>query len=202
MPPQDPTRDFRYRVEIDGIEQARFAEISIGDLSADPIDYRQGDEITTVRKLNGLNKYANIALKWGITDSTELADWHELIVDESTSPNEARRTVIIRVQDEIGEDKAAFEVTKAWPNKYDPTELSATGNEVAIESLEFSHEGFHRIRKSASPLKPAAIAPRFGRYSAARAPVRSGRRRMRCFSRAAHRTPNRIGNHLSIGTVE
>jgi hypothetical protein len=55
MARQDPLRDFRYRLEIDGIEQAGFAEVAIGDSSADPIEYREGDELTTVRKLNGLN---------------------------------------------------------------------------------------------------------------------------------------------------
>ncbi|MBU0654300.1 MAG: phage tail protein, partial [Gammaproteobacteria bacterium] len=110
------------------------------------IEYREGDEITTVRKLNGLNKYANITLKWGITDSMELANWHQLIVDDSTPLDDARRTVVIRVQNEAGEDKAAFEIIKAWPCKYDPSDLNATGNEVAIDSLELCNEGIKRIQ--------------------------------------------------------
>jgi phage tail-like protein len=146
MARQDPLRDFRYRLEIDGIEQAGFAEVAIGDSSADPIEYREGDELTTVRKLNGLNKYANVTLKWGITDSTELSDWHALIVDDATPLDEARRTVVIRIQSEAGEDKAAFEITKAWPCKYDPTDLNAKGNEVAIDTLELCNEGNRRIQ--------------------------------------------------------
>ena len=74
MERQDPLRNFRYRLEINSITQAGFAEVTVGELSTDPIEYREGDELTTVRKLNGLNKYANITLKWGITESTELAD--------------------------------------------------------------------------------------------------------------------------------
>lgn len=145
MARQDPYRNFRYRLEIDGIEQAGFAEVAIGDLSTEPIEYREGDEITTVRKLNGLNKYANITLKWGITDSMELADWHQLIVDDATPLDDARRTVVIRIQNEAGEDKGAFEVTKAWPCKYDPTDLNGKGNEVAIDTLELCNEGIRRI---------------------------------------------------------
>lgn len=142
----DPLRNFRYRLEIDGIDQAGFAEVAIGDLSTEPIEYREGDEITTVRKLNGLNKYANITLKWGITDSLEVADWHQLIVDDATPLDDARRNVVIRVQNEAGEDKAAFEVTKAWPCKYDPTDLNGKGNEVAIDTLELCNEGIRRIQ--------------------------------------------------------
>lgn len=146
MERQDPLRNFRYRLEIDGITQAGFAEVTVGELSTDPIEYREGDELTTVRKLNGLNKYANITLKWGITDSTELADWHQLVVDDSTPLDDARRPVVIRIQSEAGEDKAAFEVLKAWPCKYDPSDLNAKGNEVSIDTLELCNEGIRRIQ--------------------------------------------------------
>lgn len=142
----DPLRNFRYRLEIDNIVQAGFSEVAIGDLSTDPIEYREGNEPTTVRKLNGLNKYGNVTLKWGITESTELADWHQLIVDDSTPLDDARRSVVIRVQDEAGEEKAAFEILKAWPCKYDPSDLSASGNDVAIDTLELCNEGIRRIQ--------------------------------------------------------
>ncbi|HYG47483.1 MAG TPA: phage tail protein [Allosphingosinicella sp.] len=146
MPANDPLRNFRYRLEIDGIVQAGFSEVAIGDASNDPIEYREGNEITTVRKLKGLNKYGNVTLKWGLTDSIELANWHRMVVDDATPLSAARRTVVIRVQNEAGEDKAAYEVTRAWPTKYNPTDLNGKGNEVAIESLELANEGVRRIQ--------------------------------------------------------
>lgn len=146
MPANDPLRNFRYRLEIDGIVQAGFSEVAIGDASNDPIEYREGNEITTVRKLKGLNKYGNITLKWGLTDSIELANWHRMVVDDATMLAAARKTVVIRVQDESGADKAAYEITRAWPTKYNPTDLNGKGNEVAIESLELANEGIRRIQ--------------------------------------------------------
>ena len=146
MPANDPLRNFRYRLEIDGIVQAGFSEVAIGDASNDPIEYREGNEITTVRKLKGLNKYGNITLKWGLTDSIELSNWHRMVVDDATALAGARRTVVIRVQDETGADKAAYEITRAWPTKYNPTDLNGKGNEVAIESLELANEGIRRIQ--------------------------------------------------------
>lgn len=95
MARQDPLRNFRYRLEISDIGQAGFAELTVVDLPTGPIDYREGDEITSVRKLVGLNKYGNITLKRGITESMELADWYQLTVDNSTPLNDARRTVAI-----------------------------------------------------------------------------------------------------------
>jgi phage tail-like protein len=133
-------------LEIDQIEQAGFAEVAIGDLSNEPIVYREGDEITTVRKLNGLTKYANITLKWGVTDSMELAEWHQLVVSGASPLDEARRNVVIRLQDEAGQDKAAWEVTRAWPCKFDPSDLNGKGNEVAVDSMELANEGVKRIQ--------------------------------------------------------
>jgi phage tail-like protein len=146
MPATDPLRNFRYRLEIDGIVQAGFSEVAIGDASNDPIEYREGNETTTVRKLKGLNKYANITLKWGLTDSIELSNWHRMVVDDATPLAAARKTVVIRIQDDAGADKAAYEITRAWPTKYNPTDLNGKGNEVAIESLELANEGIRRIQ--------------------------------------------------------
>jgi phage tail-like protein len=145
MPAHDPLRNFRYRLEIDGIVQAGFSEVAIGDAGSDLIEYGGGNEVTTVRKLKGLNKYGNVTLKWGLTDSIELANWHRMVVDDATPLSAARRTVVIRIQDESGQDKAAYEVTRAWPTKYNPTDLNGQGNEVAIESLELANEGIRRI---------------------------------------------------------
>src|ERR1700704_6873411 len=146
MARQDPLRKFRFRLEIDGIQQAAFSEVTIGDLASDPIEYREGDEILTARKLSGLTKYANVTLKWGITDSVELAEWHQQIVGGATPLTDIRKTVVIRMQDEAGNDKAAFEITRAWACKYTPSPLNATGNEVAIDTLELCNEGIRRIQ--------------------------------------------------------
>ena len=64
----DPYRNFRFRLEIDGITEAGFSEVTMPDASTEPIEYRNGDEGITVRKLPSLIKYSNVTLKWGITD--------------------------------------------------------------------------------------------------------------------------------------
>ena len=60
----------------------RFAgrEVMIGETTNEAIDYREGTDPTHVRKLPGLTKYGNITLKWGVTDSTELYEWHKKVV--------------------------------------------------------------------------------------------------------------------------
>jgi phage tail-like protein len=137
---RDPLRNFRFRLEIDGINEAHFSEVSGFDTTTDAIDYREGDDPTHVRKLPGLTKYGNVTLKRGITDSIDLYNWYKDVV-----AGKIRRVkVAIVVLDEEGKDKARFEITEAWPSKYDPMDLSAKGNDVAIETMELVNEGVVR----------------------------------------------------------
>jgi len=139
----DPYRQFRFRVEIDGITQAGFNEVSFADITTDPVEYREGTEPPVFRKLSGLTKYGNITLKWGITDSMDLYNWRQQVID--TGAEGARKNMSIILVDEAGGDKVRWDIVEAWPSKYDPPDFSAKGNEVAIESLEIVHEGFKRV---------------------------------------------------------
>ena len=138
----DPYRNFRFRVEIDGIGQAGFSECTFADTSTEAVEYREGNEATTFRKLSGLTKYGNITLKWGITDSMDLYTWRKTVID--TGAEGARKNLAIILVDEAGADKARWDVVMAWPIKYDPTDFNAKNNEVGIETLEIAHEGFTR----------------------------------------------------------
>jgi phage tail-like protein len=142
MPRNDPLRNFRFRLEIDQITQGYFSEVTIGETTTEPIDYREGTDPTHVRKLSGLTKYGNISLKWGVTDSVELYNWYKAVVAAGAVDN--RKNVKIVVVDEAGADKASFLISEAWPTKYDPSDLNAKGNEVFIELLELVNEGIER----------------------------------------------------------
>lgn len=139
---KDPYKNFRFFLEIDGINQAGFREVTVPDSTQDPIEYREGSETPTVRKLPGLIKYGNVSLKWGITDSFELYDWRKMVEDGNIE--KARKNVAIVVLDDEGNQAARWEFSQAWPTKYDAPDLNATGNEIAIETLEIAHEKMER----------------------------------------------------------
>ncbi len=140
---KDPLKAYRYLVEIDGITQAGFSEVTIPDSAQDPIEYREGTDLPTVRKIPGLIKYGNVVLKWGSTDSVELFNWRKLVEDGNME--EARKNMAIIVLNETGEATARWEFREAWATKYDAPDLKASGNEMAIETLEIAHEGMSRI---------------------------------------------------------
>ena len=143
----DPLRNFRYRLEIDNITQAGFSDVTIGETTVDPVEYREGTDPPHMRKLTGLTKYGPITLKWGVTvgaTALDLFKWHKAVSDGQVVND--RKRVVIAVQDEAGEDRARFVVSEAWPVKYAPSGLSAKGNEVFIEMLELANEGIERIK--------------------------------------------------------
>jgi len=140
---KDPYRGFLFRVEIDKVIQAGFRECTFGDVTTDSVEYREGTDPKTVRKLSGLTKFANITLKWGITDSTELHDWAKKVADTGAKDN--RKSVAIILVDEAGAEAARWDITNAWPTKYDPPDFNATSTDVAVETLEIAHEGFVRV---------------------------------------------------------
>jgi phage tail-like protein len=140
MARQDPYRNFNFLVEIGGIAEARFSDCTGVGASTDPIEYREGGDNTTVRKLPGLTKYDNIVLKRGLTDSRDLHDWYRDVIRGKVD----RRDGSIVVLDLDGREKVRWNFFNAWPAKWDGPDLSAKGNEVAIETLELAHEGIER----------------------------------------------------------
>ncbi len=143
MARKDPLRNFRFRLEIDGIQQAGFSEVTIADTTTDVVEYREGNEVTHSRKLSGLTKYANVTLKWGMTDSLELEKWQDDVIATGSVGN--RKKVVVIVVDETGADKARFVISEAWPIKYTPGALNGKGNDVLIESMELANEGIDRV---------------------------------------------------------
>jgi len=143
MPRQDPLRNFRFRLEIDGLVTAGFSEVVIGPTTTDVIDYREGTDPTHVRKLSGLTKFGSITLKRGISTSMDLFQWYRQILSGQLASN--RKQVAIIIQDESGTDQARFVVSEAWPMKYDPSDLNGKGNEVFVELLELANEGIERV---------------------------------------------------------
>ena len=132
----DPYRGFNFLVEIDGITQAGFQEVSGLDANTDAVDYREGTDPNHVRKLTGLNTFSPITLKRGITDSDELWKWRQTVIDGKTQ----RRNGSIVLRDETGADKIRWNFSEAWPSKWTGPSFNSTSTAVAIETLEITHE--------------------------------------------------------------
>jgi phage tail-like protein len=132
----DPYLNFRFRVEIDGIQQAGFMECAGLGSQVEVVEYREGGDSTSVRKLPGKVSYPDITLKWGITDSQELYQWHLDVIRGQLQ----RKNGSVVLLDAQGNQKLRWNFFNAWPCKWVGPTLNAKGTDVAIEELTLACE--------------------------------------------------------------
>ena len=137
----DPYRGYNFLVEIDGITQAGFQEVSGLDASSDPIEYREGNDPNHVRKLPGLNKYSAITLRRGITDSDELWKWYQTV--QVGKPERKNGSIVLL--DDAGQEKIRWNFVNAWPTKWTGPSFNSTSNAVAVEALDIAHEEVRKV---------------------------------------------------------
>lgn len=138
MARDDPYKAFNFLIEIDGISVAAFCEVSGLASETAVIEYRTGsDKTPAVRKLPGLTKYANIVLKHGVTQDTQLWQWRKAI-EQGTAD---RRSGAIVLLDDERNPVRRWRFTEGWITKFEGPDLNAKANDVAIETIEIAHEG-------------------------------------------------------------
>jgi phage tail-like protein len=139
----DPYSCFNFLVVITGVFEdgqsfrGSFSEVSGLDAEIAPIEYRTGSEDITVRKVPGLKKFTNIVLKRGIIGDPTVWNWFKAALDG----NVQRADGTIALLDESRQPVVTWRFRRGWPCKWTGPRLNATGNEVAIETLEICHEG-------------------------------------------------------------
>ena len=141
----DPYRNFRFRIELQGIQVAAFANVTIPDESSDPIEYREGSD-PFIRKLSGLSKVSSLTLKRGVTSSMDLYNWWRVISTQGSGVSGARKNVSIVLVDDGGSDAARWDLAGAFPSKYQAGDLDAKGNDVSIETMELAVETIKRAK--------------------------------------------------------
>lgn len=144
MPDQHgPRRATRFIVEIDDTIDAGFSHCRLPSSSTDIVEYREGNEGTTPRKLTGLNRFGPLVLKEGVTtDSIAIFEWHQMVMEGDVDG--ARRDIAVRLLDQEGEPAERWELVCAWPPRYEGPILNANRSAVAIETLEIVCEGIRR----------------------------------------------------------
>lgn len=140
---QNPYSNFNFIVEIDGTEVAAFSEVSGLDAENTPIEYREGADATNaVRQLPGIEKYANVQLKRGITGSLALWEWRKEVRDGGSAFPPSNSVTIKLLDEKHNRDSPAmtWTLTNAWPTKLTGPSLTAKGNDIAIEQLDLAHD--------------------------------------------------------------
>ncbi|MBL0341303.1 MAG: phage tail protein [Bacteroidetes bacterium] len=134
-----PIPVFHFNVSIGG-ENIGFSEVTGLTQEIQPIEYRDGlmSATTLPLKRPGLKKANNISLKRGITAAdNEFYKW----LNNNGKPNVERKDLTITLLNDEGEPVFIWSIAQAWPIKVEGPALKATGNDIAIESIDLVHEG-------------------------------------------------------------
>jgi len=134
-----PLTSFHFTVSWGG-DNIGFSEVSGLSVENQPIEYRDGlmSAKTLPLKRPGLRKAGNISLKRGsVTANNDLYTWF----NNFGEPNVTRRTLVITLLNDEGNPVFVWTISEAWPVKCEGPGLKASGNEIAIETLELAHEG-------------------------------------------------------------
>jgi len=133
----DPFANYDFLVEIDGVTVAGFSECSGLVAEVDVIEYREGNEVNTVRKLPGLARYSSIVLKRGISTDKSLWTWFQQVLKGQVQ----RASGTITLLDSARNPVLRWQFREGWPSKWEGPSLRGKGNDVAIETLVIEHEG-------------------------------------------------------------
>ncbi len=133
-----PVTAFHFQVEWGGT-RIGFTEVSGLTVELQSIDYREGNAPEyQVTKMPGIPQYSNITLKRGMFRSdNEFFQWLNTVKLNEIE----RRDLTISLLNEDHEPVTVWKVKDAWPSKVEGPSLNSTGNEVAVETIELTHEG-------------------------------------------------------------
>jgi phage tail-like protein len=141
---QFPALTFHYSVDIDG-NTISFSEVSGLDMEAEVLEYRYGTRRppVTMKKI-GMLKTSNLVCKKGIfLDDDRLVEWYNHLVDPKGKFHAQNETIDVDVHllDETGKVVLSWNIINAVVVKLTGPTLKSDSSEVAIESIEFAHEG-------------------------------------------------------------
>lgn len=145
MAAQDPLVSSWFGVEFQGQVIGAFRECTGLGSENEVVEYKASGEKGeyVIKKVPGRLKWNNITLKRGITDAMDMWRWRKLV--EQGKIDDARKNGTITMYNQQGDAVAKWNFTNAWPSKLSGPSANAGNNEVAIEELELTHEGYERV---------------------------------------------------------
>jgi len=129
----------RFYVNVEGITQAVFTEVTGLALEVATEDVEEGGRNDFVHRIPGRCKVSNIVLKRGMTKSNDFLKWHLDVAQGKLKP----RSLSIIVYNVDGSESMRWNFINAYPVKWTGPQFKASDNGAAIETLELAHEGFN-----------------------------------------------------------
>jgi phage tail-like protein len=138
----DPIPAFRFTVRFDDLPPGGFSDCSGLQVETEVQDFREGGLNTHTWKFVTRAKQSNLMLKRGIVNKV-LWDWYQDMINGKMK----FRNGTILVHDPSGaKNVLEFQIIQAFPVKWVGPELNAAQNNLAVEAVEFAHQGLERLK--------------------------------------------------------
>lgn len=136
--PEYPLPKFHFQVQWGGTNIG-FTEVTGLEVTTEKIEYRDGasKEYHKIR-MPGMQTFGDLTLKRGVfTGDNDFYAWWNTVALNTVE----RRDITISPLNESHEPVVVWKVKNAWATKVTSTDLNASGNETAIETIVITHEG-------------------------------------------------------------
>lgn len=155
----DPLRNFKFRFTITkplipGMLQLGFMAVTGLAANTPAINYREGGNNTTTRKMPGQTEFPAITCQRGVAiGDGALWAWYIEIFHvvqgggRGFAGNDFRADMILDVLDHpvtmgVTPIKARFQIYNGWPSGIQFSDFDAGGNALLMQSMVIEHEGF------------------------------------------------------------
>ena len=143
---KDPLVSAFFSLTIDGKLTGAFKEVTNLGSENQVVEHKASGPSGqyVIKKLPGRLKWNDITLKQGITDSMDMWNWRKKV--EEGKVDDARANGTIKMHDTSGKPVAQWNLLNCWPSKLTGPAGKADANEVAVEELVLTHEGYERVQ--------------------------------------------------------
>jgi phage tail-like protein len=163
----DPYRNFKFQVRWDNRIVAGVSKISALKRTTKVVEFREGGDPSSSRKLPGRTEYEAITLEAGLTHDQAFVQWANKVwnfgagLGKETSLADFRKDVTINFLNEAGQIAMVYNIYRCWVSELTILpDLDANGEAVAIRSIQLQNEGWEQDHAEREPKEPSFVIPR------------------------------------------
>jgi phage tail-like protein len=129
----------RFYVQVEGVAQAVFTEVTGLAMEMAVEDVEEGGNNGFVHRLPGRCKVSNLTLKRGMTTSNDFLKWSRDVARGKIE----KKNVSVILYNLNGTEAMRWTFEHAYPVKWSGPQFKADDTAVAIETVELAHEGMN-----------------------------------------------------------
>jgi len=142
MPNYYPPVGFHFKVEVVGLSDendVRFTDVSGLSVEVTTEEVADGGENRFVQKYPGRLKYPELVLKRGLLVRSQIARWIESCLERDRIEP---RDIYVKLLNDQHQPLMTWHVAKAYPTKWAVSDLNASSNTIAVETLQMCYQYF------------------------------------------------------------